>query len=535
MPNLRETLARCGEETLSQIIGFSTIELIQDLGLGRVSPAFLSELIIDRFDPYNLLKDKNVRPKIIDALKRQDAERICQKLSIDDKAPYQSLKGVHFSRNKAAFEILLDEFSVSEPAPSNDAAPRPAQSATIPSTYPLFAHQRKVVRETIQQLNSENRRTLLHMPTGAGKTRTAMNVISDFLRNNENKVVVWLAYSEELCDQAAKEFETSWASLGDRDVTISRHYGSFSASLSEIDDGVLITGLSKMYSSTQSRDRDFFTLSQKVGLVIIDEAHMAIADTYQHVLDMLAPTSNVPLLGLTATPGRSWLDVGEDERLADFFGRSKVSLEVEGFDNPVDFLQAEGYLSEVVSEPLYYNGVSGEINVQQLALAGSSFDLSDAVLKSIGEDQKRNLLIIHKAVDELKGGAKLILFACSVDHANVLAIVLKLKGYDARAVTSLTSDESRRDAITSFRNDGGVQALTNYGVLTTGFDAPKANVALVARPTQSVVLYSQMVGRVARGEKAGGTSSCKVITVVDQVLGFRDMGEAFTFWDDLWD
>ena len=80
-----------------------------------------------------------------------------------------------------------------------------------------------------------------------------------------------------------------------------------------------------------------------------------------------------------------------------------------------------------------------------------------------------------------------------------------------------------------------MQIIINFGVLTTGFDAPKADVAVIARPTQSLVLYSQMVGRVIRGSEAGGTESCRVVTVVDQQYGFKDLSESFDFWDDLWE
>ncbi len=67
-----------------------------------------------------------------------------------------------------------------------------------------------------------------------------------------------------------------------------------------------------------------------------------------------------------------------------------------------------------------------------------------------------------------------------------------------------------------------------------GFDAPRTNVAMIARPTRSVVLYSQMVGRAARGPRAGGNERCRVITVVDRIPGFRSIAEAFTFWEDIW-
>jgi superfamily II DNA or RNA helicase len=88
--------------------------------------------------------------------------------------------------------------------------------------------------------------------------------------------------------------------------------------------------------------------------------------------------------------------------------------------------------------------------------------------------------------------------------------------------------------IASFKQDGGVQILTNFGVLTTGFDAPIADVAVIARPTRSVVLYTQMVGRVARGPKQGGGEWCKVITIVDKIPGFRSLAEGFGHWEDIW-
>ena len=77
--------------------------------------------------------------------------------------------------------------------------------------------------------------------------------------------------------------------------------------------------------------------------------------------------------------------------------------------------------------------------------------------------------------------------------------------------------------------------LCNYGVLTTGFDAPQTSCAVITRPTDSLVLYSQMVGRVIRGEKAGGNKEADIITVVDTNLqGFGSVADAFFNWEDVW-
>ena len=77
--------------------------------------------------------------------------------------------------------------------------------------------------------------------------------------------------------------------------------------------------------------------------------------------------------------------------------------------------------------------------------------------------------------------------------------------------------------------------LINYGVLTTGFDAPRVSATVIARPTKSLVLYSQMVGRAIRGPKAGGNESALILTVVDTALpGFGQLAEAFMNWEDVW-
>ena len=138
-------------------------------------------------------------------------------------------------------------------------------------------------------------------------------------------------------------------------------------------------------------------------------------------------------------------------------------------------------------------------------------------------------------MDEADRGGKILLYACSVEHANVLANLLVVKGYKAAAVSSRTPPDRRRKVIADYRETDAIQILTNYDVLTTGFDAPRTNVAVITRPTHSVVLYSQMVGRAARGPKAGGNLTCRIITVIDQIPGYRSIAEGFGYWEGIWD
>ena len=107
--------------------------------------------------------------------------------------------------------------------------------------------------------------------------------------------------------------------------------------------------------------------------------------------------------------------------------------------------------------------------------------------------------IITRTLEEASDpNNKILLFAPSVNQAHALTALLKRNKLKVEVVTSETNRDDRRKFIEEFKNSEDVQILVNYGVLTTGFDAPKANVAIIARPTDSIILYHQMIGRVAR-------------------------------------
>ena len=111
-----------------------------------------------------------------------------------------------------------------------------------------------------------------------------------------------------------------------------------------------------------------------------------------------------------------------------------------------------------------------------------------------------------------------------------------MENINCAIVTGETNSIERRNSIEMFKDTAsGLNIIINFGVLTTGFDAPKTKIAIISRPTTSIVLYHQMIGRVVRGEKQGGNKSCKVLTVVDTFLpGYKDLSDSFYFWEDIW-
>lgn len=527
-------LKNIGEGNLLELLDDDLIELLSLLELTSFETGSLATLLLEIEGPKCVADISKIREKVFSGLSNSEAVELCDFLEIKpESSAWRALLSAKFKRGTKRYRALCEWLEILEEEQTDKTVSRPEKVRNSVPDYPLFPHQITAVNKAWELL-SEKGRLLLHMPTGAGKTRTAMNLISDFLRKTINKqeIVVWLAHSEELCEQAAEEFEKAWSSLGNRKIEVVRHFKPYTNKNIQLNgDTFLVMSLQSAYSMAFSdqRQRDFFEISSKVGLTVIDEAHKATAETYSHVLNLLAPVGASKLLGLTATPGRTWLDRDEDKKLADFFLRTKVALEIEGYPNPVEYLRDKGYLARQETIKIKYDG--SDI-IKESALKFGDFTNEQLVL--IGKDALRNIRIIDSIEAEIKNNGQIIVFACSVPHAKLLTAILLLRRHKVVCVTGDTKTNIREKNINDFK-DQKVQIIINFGVLTTGFDAPKADVAVIARPTQSLVLYSQMVGRVIRGIEAGGTKSCRVVTVVDQHYGFKDLSQSFDFWDDIWE
>jgi superfamily II DNA or RNA helicase len=539
MNKLRECLVRMGVEPLAGLIGPNSIRLLELLNERSITATALADLVLSQLGPEFLLLERTAREEILQALNRDDADRLARLLGFESPAdPFSAIGSVTFRKGTHLFRLLLAFFGVTQA--EDEVVELPETMEVLRPDYPLFDHQRHAGRAVYAHLMGSPHRVLLHMPTGAGKTRTAMHVISLYLRlrADDDDVVVWLAHTEELCEQAAEEFTTAWQSIGDRYVNLFRHFGPHRVELDHVRGGFLVAGLQKLYQDSLPRQSEFIRLGRRAPLVVMDEAHSAIAPTYQHLLNLLTATRGMStaILGLSATPGRTGLDLEDSRRLAEFFAWNKVTLEIPGYPNPVDYLQEQGYLARATYIPLRPPTEAGvEVTAAEEQQIREDLELPESVIKRLEANDRRNLLILSRVMEEADYGGKILLYACSVDHANVLANLLVVKGYKAAAVSSRTPPDRRRRVIAEYRDTDAIQILTYYDVLTTGFDAPRTNVAVISRPTSSVVLYSQMVGRAARGRKAGGNSTCRIITVIDQIPGYRSIAEGFGYWEAVWD
>ena len=423
--------------------------------------------------------------------------------------------------NPGSVRALYDFFGLFDDRPSPH-FPVPLDIAE--PVYGLFDYQRRAVDQLLPLLENGHRRAVLHLPTGAGKTRTAMHVVAYWLRQAEPSVVVWLASSDELLAQARTAFADAWSHLGNRSIKIGAMWGSQMPDLDAFDDGFLAIGLQKGWAVMSRNSEWLGRLSGRVRLVVFDEAHQCIAATYRWITDELTVDYRCSLLGLTATPGRTWADIDRDGELARYFAESKVTLDVPG-DNPIQYLTDKGYLARAT-----FTKLSAERDEDNRSSRnGHPADNSSS---------ERYLTAVLDAIEAFLDAAKrrLLVFAASVEQAKLLAGILAARGKRCEVVTAQTPSDRRRRVIRDFTTPTtDSMVILNYGVLTTGFDAPGIDAVVIARPTLSLVLYSQMVGRALRGPKAGGTKDCAIVTVVDPNLpGFGDIAEAFLNWEDVW-
>ena len=409
---------------------------------------------------------------------------------------------------------------------------------SVRPSYGLYPYQHQVLDELLDVLVPQrnswvqgDRRVIAHMPTGAGKTRTACHAACHLLNrfDSAGKVVIWLASTDELCQQAIEDLTQAWESLGNRPVNLYQLWGDHRFDFNHMEDGILVAGLPKLRAVARSYHPAIQQLAESAALVIFDEAHQVVAPTYRSMTEDLI-SHQAPLLGLTATPGRTAQIGDEDYELAQLFNSKKVTINPRGHSNAVVYLTTQGFLAE----PEFIRvAVNSELTVQNPA---DGADYSSGDLESVGNDAAWQQAIEHTTAEALRDHQRVMVFCPSVQSAKTCEATLIQRGHIANAVVSTTNQSLRQQIVERYRGDGDQpMAILNYGVFTAGFDAPRTRCVVIARPTTSLVLYSQMVGRAMRGPQSGGNRSSQIYTMSNSNLpSFASVGDAFMNWEGLW-
>ena len=164
-----------------------------------------------------------------------------------------------------------------------------------------------------------------------------------------------------------------------------------------------------------------------------------------------------------------------------------------------------------------------EIKVLSSSLRDLGYDdkeYTNEQLQILASNKERNLSILRRLRELNLAKVPTIVFACSVSHAKMLSAMLTLEGIKNSLVLGEMDAVDRKKAIDEFKNrESGVDIIINYEVLTTGFDSKNIKCVFITRPTKSIVLYSQMLGRGLRGPQMGGNEECLLVDIDDNLKG----------------
>lgn len=426
--------------------------------------------------------------------------------------------------------------------------------------YELLDYQYTIMHRVLNILDAgnPNPRMLVHMPTGTGKTKTTMHTLVHYLNFSLHKqgLVIWIAHTRELIIQAQNTFSNVWSHLGHGSIDIFNLYGNRPIDASQELNGIAFCSLQKLLKIRNDNPAYFERIKKACRLVVFDEAHRAAAtNTREMMEDLLRMPSgyeNRGLIGLTATPGRvtelsydnNVLSYMFDNRIIEIdndvlnrmnYGRL-VALNTPVQNNVIRYFQERHILSKMKIERLNYQKSFSDKDLEalrsSLTLQNGVKDYSKKQLEVLAQNIDRNKAIMIKLSSLAENEVPTIVFACSVDHAKMISAMLSINGIPNSLVLGEQNDSDRSAAIEAFKKNQ-TPIIINFDVLTTGFDSTNIRCVMITRPTKSIVLYSQMLGRGLRGPLMGGNEECLLVDIDDNINSF-DNETAFSHFNDYW-
>lgn len=364
----------------------------------------------------------------------------------------------------------------------------------------LRDYQRDAIDAVFKAWAGGMQRPAIVLPTGAGKTVVFASLIKRWRELNADHAVqdrasrvIVLAHRDELVDQAIAKIR---ALAPDLDV------GKVKATDNDVKADVMVCSVQTLVSEKRraqlKREEQFLG---NVGLIITDECHHAAAASYRKIYDTFPDALQ---LGVTATMARG-----------DRVGLGKVWEDVV-YQKSILWMISKGYLTDVRTKQVDLKALDlGEVKSSKGDWQAG--DLGKALMDAEADTA------IARAYKEHAGDRQGIVFTPTVETACAAADALTSAGIRTAVITGETPKDERHHFYEGFRA-GRFQALASCMVLTEGFDMPQAEVAVIARPTQSAPLYIQMVGRVLRpypGKREAlvldlvGASANKLRTLID--------------------
>ena len=349
----------------------------------------------------------------------------------------------------------------------------------------LFDYQEDM-KSRIEKALCLHRSVMAQMPTGTGKTYLLTAVIDSFVRAN-SKAKVWIvAHRRELVSQI--------------DETV-RKFHSYSSATSS-----LLSSVKAM--SIQWLMRHYDEIEEEPGLIVIDEAHHALAKTYKEMWERFPKAK---FLGLTATPcrlnGKGFIDL--------------FDVMVQSWGVP-EFI-SKGRLATYDFVSIKSDGVTQRL-IDSLQKRGADGDYQNKEMDML-LNKKPSIERLYRSLEEFGKDRKGIVYAINISHAQKITKLYQEHGVKAIAIDSKTPATERQQDIEAFKK-GDIQVLVNVDIFSEGFDCPDVEFVQLARPTLSLAKYLQMVGRGLRVAK--GKKNC---VIIDNVGLYRVFGLPSQVWN----
>jgi superfamily II DNA or RNA helicase len=359
---------------------------------------------------------------------------------------------------------------------SNETQGQPLRTA--PRLRPYQYEALKAVRDTYK---AGKRRVIVSLPTGTGKTV----VFAHFPRVlNMKKRLLVLAHREELLLQARDKF----ASIDTELKVEIEQAGAHATSAAKV-----------VIASVPTLARNSARLSQlhpdEFSIIVVDEAHHAVAPSYRRIFDhfgLFEPRVSRYLVGFTATPRR-----GDKQGLGEVFEEVCYARDMRE-------MIADGYLC-----PITGWRVDTDLSLDNVKVRHGDF-VESQLARVVNTPLRNNLLV--KAYRDFAPGRRAIVFCVDVVHAKAVHQAFAEAQIRAAPVWGELSRDQRRGTLARFAT-GEIDVVTNCNLLTEGFDEPRVDCVIMARPTRSKLLYAQMVGRGTRLHPA--KNNLMVIDVAD--------------------
>ena len=350
----------------------------------------------------------------------------------------------------------------------------------------LFDYQEDM-KERIEKALRLHRSVMAQMPTGTGKTYLLTAVIDSFVSNNPMEKVWIVAHRRELVSQI--------------DETV-RKFHSYSTS----NTSSLLSSVKAM--SIQWLMRHYDEIEEEPGMIVIDEAHHALAKTYKEMWERFPKAK---FLGLTATPCRL-----NGKGFTDLF-----DVLVQSWDVP-EFISM-GRLATYDFVSIKSDGVTQRL-IDSLQKRGADGDYQNKEMDML-LNKKPSIERLYQSLEEFGKDRKGIVYAINISHAQKITKLYQEHGVKAIAIDSKTPATERQQDIEAFKK-GDIQVLVNVDIFSEGFDCPDVEFVQLARPTLSLAKYLQMVGRGLRVAK--GKKNC---VIIDNVGLYRVFGLPSQVWN----